>query len=31
MEDDKGIIFSSLVYLSPLIEIISRKTKPQKI
>ena len=28
IEDDKGIIFSSLVYLSPLIEIISRKIKP---
>lgn len=28
LEDDKGIIFSSLVYLSPLIEIISRKAKP---
>lgn len=28
IEDDKGIIFSSLVYLSPLIEIISRKVKP---
>lgn len=28
IEDDKGIIFSSLVYLSPLIEIISRRIKP---